>query len=113
MAVISFSHTSNDAWKVSRWVFRQFLADIGSNLEDDVEAKQELEYAVALDGLHLYLLDQAVATRIMNAIRVAAKDILSDVSTYSTVSRNYPDRESQQMYYDAVHDLARSLASSK
>lgn len=61
MAVIKVS--TEDSWIVGRWAFRTILRPTIEALTEDMD-KEVIKRALALDGLHLPLIDQMQARRI-------------------------------------------------
>ena len=102
MAVIGFSNGSG--WVVARWAFRRFLEDIALYCSNDVEIMNEIEQAIALDGLHLDLLNPALLKRLINAINNTAIMTIQEKPDKYMKMKNF-DKESYKMYISAIEDL--------
>jgi hypothetical protein len=72
MAVVAVPY--NEPWKVARWAFRMLIEKTLSGVPDE-EDRYVLRQAVALDGLIFDSLDPPQATRIAQAMEVAADEL--------------------------------------
>lgn len=102
MAVIGFS--TGDGWIVARWAFRQFLEDIIAVYPEDSEMKDEINKALAFDGLHLDLMDILLVRKFIKAIKNVATKILQ--GSYDVrLRKNSIDDEGLRMYTNSMNEL--------
>lgn len=101
MAVVSIP--GNEPWIVARWAFRQLLESSADELAAAAD-RQELEQAVALDGLLYDLLPADQAGRIAVAMTSAAESLRSDLLQHE--SSDPRDAEFAEMLLDLIAHLA-------
>ena len=78
MAVISFAENSSDAaWVVAGWAFRQVLADVLRLHAADPELTAIFEEAEAVGYLRIGCLEGASAGRVASAIKETAEAVLA------------------------------------
>jgi hypothetical protein len=98
-------HFQNGAeWCKASWVFRQFRADVAAAFATDVELTTELERADALGLLPLDSVDQALASRVVRAMRAVAQETVAG-KTQGWLESRPTDREGQRMYLEAISEL--------
>jgi hypothetical protein len=101
MAAINIS--DEDCWIVGRWAFRTILKPTMAALPDDKD-KEIIERALALDGLHLPLIDQVQARRIAFALAKVAEEM--------RVSLSESDPTTLEPIYLELIEYLRAIQSS-
>jgi ABC-type thiamine transport system substrate-binding protein len=79
MPVISVS--DEDPWVVGGWAFRQVLARTANHLLDRPQLLERLVEAEASYGLYLDQLDEADRQPVIDALRAATNDLISEWSS--------------------------------
>ncbi len=102
MAAISIPHS--DPWVVARWAFRRLLERAAERLHDPADV-QALEQAIALDGLHFDLLDQAQASRLAVALEVASDQLREELSGAHDDPRDIEFAEALALLEMRLHDI--------
>jgi hypothetical protein len=101
--------TTKDVWQVARWAFVWLLRQAQAECADDSSTRPIFEKAIALDGLHLHLLepDDARATRrvLLKVASTAAAGGLPAVEVDGRVL----DDASQQEFRTAANELISML----
>src|ERR1700683_4366955 len=98
MAVISFSEGSSDAaWVVAGWAFRQLLADVMRLHPDDPEMASLFGRAETVGFLRLGHLDKTLAARLAASIKEAAAGI-SAGTIRSGIVDCFDDEQTTQEY---------------
>lgn len=108
MAVVSFKE--DVGWVVARWAFRRLLEDIEQRNPHDIAMSKEFEQAIALDGLHIGLLEPYFGRRILHAMHGTVQELLDDVSGRL---RKELDEEDYQMYREALPELFRYIEQAE
>src|SRR6185369_174564 len=111
--VISFSDSAEHTWLVAGWAFRQILADLSRQHQDDKELIEELEIAEIHCGLMLERLEPSVALRIEEAIRNVVNGILSGTVPSGITEQPYGDQSTVQEYLGSLKDLMQILSRSR
>lgn len=109
MAVISFAQTDSKIWLVAHWAHRRFLTDVIACFPDDTEMEHQLERAIALDGLHLHMLERDFASRIVKAMRIVASATINGTEMPCLRWKEGLDDEGQQMYREGISGLLRLI----
>ena len=112
MAVISFSARKDEIWVAARWALRELLADVSAQYPDDRQMAEKFKEAVALDGLHLDLLDPSLAQRITRALGLVVDGVL-DGSIKSGISVRYPDAQTLEAYREGLLGLKAVLGAAQ
>jgi len=98
----------HEPWMVARWAFRGYLEHVLAEVSRDKELTFAIEEALALDGLHLPLLDPAVVRRLMpTLVRVAEEVVRGErqVQANGLILRG----SSQDQFRQAVAELREIL----
>jgi hypothetical protein len=111
MAVIGFSGKPDEIWNAAGWAFRQILDDVITQHSDDDEMVRELVEANATKGLNIDLLDRDFASRVTNAIRDTATDILSGSLRSGIHEKSYGDTKTVEQYLEALRELLKTIPS--
>jgi hypothetical protein len=91
-------------WYKPNWVFRQLLSDAVEVFGGDAELRYQLEKAEALGSLFLDSMDDACASKIVDAIKRIAQDTLQ--GKIKGNSKDWTnDKEGQRMYLEAIAEL--------
>lgn len=105
MAVISFSEGSSDAaWVVAGWAFRQVLADVIVLHPDDPEMAAIFDRAEAVGYLRIGCFDKPLAIRLTAAIIGTANWILANEIRSGIVER-FQDEEATREYLKGLRML--------
>jgi hypothetical protein len=112
MAVIGFTSKGEQDWFVSRWVFHQLFEDVAANSELDPEMASELKQAEALDGLHLDMLEAALASRVERVLERVVTGIVAG-TIQSGVGARYGDPATQTEYRSALQQLLGIVRSRR
>jgi hypothetical protein len=102
MAVIGFSE--KEGWVVARWVLIQLFNDLKLLITLTIEMQNCLEEAIALDGLHLNLIDEHLRKDVKNSL----KDVVDRIShdpTISSIKKYHKNGETLNLYLSALKDL--------
>ncbi|HYL76980.1 MAG TPA: hypothetical protein VEU96_22385 [Bryobacteraceae bacterium] len=111
MAVISFSEESSDAaWVVAGWAYRQVLADVLALHPNDSEMASTFDRAEAVGYLRLDCLDVALEMRLTTAIKETATSILSGKFPSGIVER-FHDEHTTQEYLKGLRMLLEAAES--
>ena len=108
MAVVSFKNEAG--WVIARWAFRRLLEDIEQRNPQDTAMSREFEQALALDGLHLGLIEPSLSQKILHAMHRTVQELLDDVS--GTLKRGL-DEEGYRMYREALPELLRYIEQNE
>src|SRR5262245_59828944 len=103
MVIIVFRDGTD--WSEANWVFRQLIDDIAETFPDDVELRRTMEQARGLGGLFLDSMEQALASRIMRAIRTVAERTV-DGRIQGWRRARPDDQEGQRMYLESMSELS-------
>jgi len=106
----SISIPGQSPWVKARRVVFRFLEDVQSQFSTDSELVDQLNASMALDGLHLDLIDPELSVRIAAALEVVAEATISGESAMH--HGEGLDPESEQMYVDTVRELLEKLRAS-
>ena len=98
------------AWGVAGWAFRGYLNEVLAEVRHDPGLAYAIEQALALDGLHLPLLDPAVVRRLVPALIRVADEVVRGGRPVRANGRVL-DRDSQTQFRDAVAELRALLPS--
>jgi hypothetical protein len=109
MAVISFSEGSSDAaWVVAGWAFRQILADVRQLHPDDHEMAGLFDRAAAVGYLRLGSLDKVWAFELAGAIKGASLGILA-----GTIRSGIEDRHDEQLRQEYLTGLRMLVEAAR
>jgi hypothetical protein len=106
MPAISFE--GQQAWVVARWAFCAYLDHVREEVRDSPDLVQTVERAMALDGLHLSLLDADVTDRLMPILLRVADEVVAGLSP-ARVEGKVLDSRSQAQFQEAVRELRQFL----
>jgi hypothetical protein len=102
MAVIGFR--SGSVWLKARWAVSRFLEDVIASHPEDRLLCFKLEQAMALDGLHLDLQEEAFAERILAALKYVAQATVEG-RLGVCVRGKVLEPEDQRQYVESVTEL--------
>ena len=105
MGVISFGDTPETIWYVAGWAFRQILADVLAQNQNDHEMANRFERAILISGLILDSLEQSLADRITASLRDVATGILSGSIQSGISQQPYGDEETIRQYHESLKEL--------
>jgi hypothetical protein len=97
-----------ESWVVARWAFCSYLGNVEAHLRDDPELLHTIESAIALDGLHLSLIESSVVDRLLPILLRVADEVEAGTSVAS-VEGNALEPESQAQFQEAVRELRLRL----
>ena len=105
MAVISFSeHSSDAAWVVAGWAYRQLLADTLALHPGDTQMATIFKEAEAVGYLRLEDLENSVGTRLAAAITDTASQIAAG-NFQSGIGKRFEDEQTKTEYLKGVQLL--------
>ena len=105
MAVISLGTTADKVWLVARWAFKRVLQNAITANPSDAELVAEFRQALALDGLHLDLMESALSRRVISALRDTIQSALQDNQMTDNALKDGLDEESHTQYANALSEL--------
>jgi hypothetical protein len=97
-------------WVVARWAFRGYLDYVLAEVRDDEVLSYAVEKALALDGLHLPLIDATIAQRLGPVLIRVADEVVSGSRPARVLGRILDDA-SQAQFRQAVAELRCMLAT--
>ena len=115
MAVISFTENSSDAaWAVAGWAFRQVLADVLTLHPANAELTTIFEQAEAVGYLRIGCLEGALAKKVASAIKEAAEAVLAGRIRSGIIDR-FNDEQTTVEYMKGLRMLldAATVAEGK
>lgn len=104
MAVVSFGEHEDEVWLAARWAFSGFLGAVREKCLGDRDLEFAIDEAIALDGLHLTLLDGAIVKRLSPKLRGVAAEIIAGQLPALQEGRVL-DAGSQEQYRGAIQEL--------
>ena len=107
MPAITFSN-DEDSWVVARWVFCGYLDYVHGEVSHESDLAQIVEEAMALDGLHLSLLERNIAERLAPVLLRVASDVVAGKRA-ARVEGRVLDTKSQAQFQEAVDNLRAML----
>jgi len=107
----SISLPESEPWVVARWAFRRLLTTLQARYPEDSALVQQLEASMALDGLHLDLLEPELAHRTRGALLVVVVETLNAQGRGDS-SPVHTDPEADRMYAEALAELRDKLKAS-
>lgn len=102
MVIIHFQNGTE--WCKANWVFRQLQADVAEAFSSDLELTTELERAEALGLLPLDTIDQALASRVIQAMRIVGQETIAG-EMQGWLKSKPTDHDGQRMYLEAISEL--------
>jgi len=105
----SISLPEIEPWVVARWAFRRLLTTVQTRFSDDAALVQQLEASMAIDGLHLDLLEPELACRMRAALLAVVDETVNGGGRSSTL---HSDPEADRMYVEALAELREKLKAS-
>ncbi len=106
MAIVSIS--KEKGWLVARWAFKRFFEDLLLNHPGDDVFRYEVKQAMALDGLHLDLVETNLREELCHAIISTARATLKGGAPGLRWDEGL-DADGQVMYRSAVGDLLQMI----
>jgi hypothetical protein len=111
--VIGLSNKNEEVWGVvAGWVFRQVLNDVISHHPEDSEMADAFAEAEAIGGLHIYLLEPELATRVTRAIWQVVTDILSGAIRSGLHDQPYGEKWRVEQYHEALQELLETFRTA-
>jgi hypothetical protein len=98
-------------WVVAGWAFRGFLNLVLKEVQNDSILAYTIEEAIALDGLHLPLIEPAVVRRLAPVMLRVAGEVASGARPVCAEGRTL-DSNSQKQFRQAVAELRAILSSN-
>lgn len=103
---------AEDVWQVARWAFVWLLQEAMVKSHDE-STRAVFERAIALDGLHLHLLEpDAAETARRILLGVARRGAAGDLPQVEVEGRTL-DQDSQKQFRAAASDLVKLLRSGQ
>ena len=97
-------------WVVARWAFAGYLEHVLAEVRNDAALAHAVEQAMALDGLHLTLVDRDVAERLGPVLLRVADEVIAGTRTARVEGREL-DARSQEQFRRAVGELRPLLGA--
>ena len=97
-------------WVVAGWAFRGYLEQVLAEVRRDPDLTYTVEEALALDGLHLPMLDAAIARRLLPTLMRVADEVVAGARPIRANGRLL-DNGSQEQVRRAVAELRSTLSS--
>ncbi len=104
MVLIKFP--SGVDWFKANWAFRQLATDVARSYSSDNDLINALECGEALGTLDLTQMERALRSRILDAMKKVAQDVLS-----GNIKGWDKDEEGCRMYRDALSELIDDVNS--
>ena len=95
-------------WVVAGWAFRGYLEQVLAEVSRDPDLTYTVEEALALDGLHLPMLDAALARRLRPMLMRVAEEVVSGARPVRA-NGQVLDSRSQEQFRRAVAELRAIL----
>ncbi len=107
MPSISVGREESEGWVVARWAYCGILEHVQEEVREDYDLHYCVEEAIALDGLHLDLLESGLTSRLVSVLLRVANEVVAGSRAVRVDGRTL-DEPSQAQFRKSVGDL-RSL----
>jgi len=105
MPSITIGDGQDEMWMVARWAFCGYLEHVKNEVEGDQDLELTVDRAIALDGLHLTLLDESILQRLVPVLCQVADQIVAGRRKARVEGRGVLDERSQTQFREAVEQL--------
>ena len=115
MATITLNRSAipEEIWQAARWAFTWLLGQAAQECGSDLTTRSAFEQAIALDGLHLYLLEPSVAREARRTLLHVASLAAAGKGALVEVEGRVLDSASQEQFRVAAAELVKLLSAQE